>query len=356
MDIYVLNQDNERLDIIDTYQSAIWHLKYYDAGEFELYIAADDYMIQLLRKGNRLVRDVDISADGSLHHVMLVQKVNLSTDEEDGDYLIVTGYDLKSIIGQRIIWNQTVLSGTVENGIKKLLNENVISPSDSDRKISNFKLDFKDVCNDVLQQQLTGDNLLTAVTTILTEYNTGWDIYIDSQGYYTMTLYKGKDRSIEQDDIPHVVFSAKNENIIDDTYSIDYTKYTNVVLVAGEGEGTARRRAVSGKAEGLDRYETYKDARDVSSNNGDVSDSEYQNMLQAAGAKLIAESGFVEKYEGSIETGSIYEYVSDYWLGDVVTVINKYGISANPRITEVIESVSDDGVTIVPTLSTWIGD
>lgn len=56
MDIYVLNQDNERLDIIDTYQSAIWHLKYYDAGEFELYIAADDYMIQLLRKGNRLIR------------------------------------------------------------------------------------------------------------------------------------------------------------------------------------------------------------------------------------------------------------------------------------------------------------
>ena len=208
----------------------------------------------------------------------------------------------------------------------------------------------------MLQQQLTGDNLLTAVTTILTEYNTGWDIYIDSQGYYTMTLYKGKDRSIEQDDIPHVVFSAKNENIIDDTYSIDYTKYTNVVLVAGEGEGTARRRAVSGKAKGLDRYETYKDARDVSSNNGDVSDSQYQNMLQAAGAKLIAESGFVEKYEGSIETGSIYEYGSDYGLGDVVTVINKYGISANPRITEVIESVSDDGVTIVPTLSTWIGD
>ena len=34
MDIYVLNQDCERLDIIDTYQSAIWHLKYYDAGEF----------------------------------------------------------------------------------------------------------------------------------------------------------------------------------------------------------------------------------------------------------------------------------------------------------------------------------
>lgn len=94
----------------------------------------------------------------------------------------------------------------------------------------------------------------------------------------------------------------------------------------------------------------------MSSNNGDVSDSEYQNMLQAAGAKLIAESGFVEKYEGSIETGSIYEYGSDYRLGDVVTVINKYGISANPRITEVIESVSDDGVTIVPTLSTWIGD
>lgn len=43
----------------------------------------------------------------------------------------------------------------------------------------------------------------------------------------------------------------------------------------------------------------------------------------------------------------------DYFLGDVVQVINEYGISAAPRIVEIIESEDENGKSTVPTFSTW---
>lgn len=357
MDIYVLNNKNEMLDIVDTYKSAIWDLSYNDVGNFELYVACTSAAAEIFKAGNRLVRDVDISADGSMHHVMIIKKIETTTDDDDGDNLIITGQDLKSILDQRIVWNQTMLSGSVDKCIAKLMNENVIAPENSNRMIDNFKLvgtgSFKYV---ITNQQFTGDSLLDSINSILVSCAIGYDIYIAANGMYIMYLYKGVDRSASQEIYPQVIFSSKNENIIDDTYTIDYSEYKNVALVAGEGEGKARRTMTVGKARGLDRYEVYVDAKDISSNDDNIADAEYNNMLTESGKDYLAERSYTEKYEGTLETKGIYIYGEDYNLGDIVTVINKYGITASPRITSVIESVSDEGVSIVPTLSTWIGD
>lgn len=43
----------------------------------------------------------------------------------------------------------------------------------------------------------------------------------------------------------------------------------------------------------------------------------------------------------------------DYFLGDIVQVINAYGIRAMPRIIEIIESEDENGASTVPTFSTW---
>lgn len=356
MDIYVLSSDNDILDVVDSYKSAIWDLRYNAVGEFELYIEANAKNVRLLKNGNRLVRDTDIIND-EMYHVMMIKKVELITDEEDGDNLVVTGQDLKSIVYQRIVWSQTILSGTVESCIKKLIYENIISPDVRSRQIDNFILYLPNLFLGNLKQQITGDNLGDVVSNILNTNQAGWDIYIDQNNNYVMTLYAGLDRSISQNTNSQVIFSDDNENIISDAYSLDYSDYKNIVVVAGEGEGLARRRVVVGKdTKGLDRYETYKDARGVSSNNGDVSDVDYNDMLIATGNDTLSELSFVAKYEGKIETKGMYVYGKHYNLGDIVTIVNKYGVTANPRITGVIESVSDDGVTIVPSLSTWIGD
>lgn len=357
MDIYVLNRNNEIIDVIDDYNSAIWNLKYNERGDFELYIAANWKVIKLLSVGNRLVRGKDMMPDGSLHNVMTIDKIQLTTDAEDGDNLIVTGYDLKTILKQRIVWEQTILSGTVEECIKKLIYENIIDPDIKARKIDNFILKLPGIYDQMHKQQITGDNLYDVVVSILQMYQTGWDVYIDAHKNYVMELYSGIDRSASQTVTPNIEFSAGNENISEDTYAVDYTSYITTVVVAGEGEGLARRRSIVGDSvEGIDRYEGYKDARDISSNNEEISQTEYIALLTAEGQDYIAEHSFVENYEGSIETNGMYIYGKDYFLGDVVTVVNKYGITANPRITGVIESVSDEGEITIPSLSTWIGE
>lgn len=44
-----------------------------------------------------------------------------------------------------------------------------------------------------------------------------------------------------------------------------------------------------------------------------------------------------------------YQYKKDYKLGDIVKIVNEYGISINVRISEVIENRDDNGYTMEPT-------
>ena len=53
--------------------------------------------------------------------------------------------------------------------------------------------------------------------------------------------------------------------------------------------------------------------------------------------------------ENEIIPNLTYIYKQDYNLGDVVTLMNGYGIEIHPRITEIIENWDDNGYTIIPT-------
>ncbi|MBR6503064.1 MAG: hypothetical protein IKT42_06435, partial [Clostridia bacterium] len=128
--------------------------------------------------------------------------------------------------------------------------------------------------------------------------------------------------------------------------------YKNVALVAGEGEGTARKTASIGTASGLDRYELFVDARDVSSNDGAISANEYTNLLLERGAQNLSETVITESIEGEIEPNYTYVLNRDYFLGDIVDVINDYGVTMSPRIIEVIECTDTNGYTCIPTFAT----
>lgn len=77
-------------------------------------------------------------------------------------------------------------------------------------------------------------------------------------------------------------------------------------------------------------------------------------MLKSRGIEKLEEFKKVELFDGEIEPNNEYKYGVDYQLGDTVTILNKYGIESAPQITGVIESVSEQGIDIVPTFSEWI--
>lgn len=345
MDLYILNKDRELIDIIDNAESVIWTNRYNTPGDFEIYIRVTHRVIESLAIGNFVTR-VDDDMVG------IIEKIELTTDVENGDYFTVTGRDAKSLLGRRVIWHQTILSGTVEDGIRKLINENVISPTKETRKISNFILGGKLNLTATISQQFTGDNLLDAISSICEAFNLGFKVTLENNNF-VFKLYAGTDRTENQTAVPWIVFSSDFDNIANTTYSYDDTNYKNVALVAGEGEGLARKMQAVGDSSGLNRYEIFVDARDLSTNDGEISSADYTAQLIQRGNEGLAETAVVETFEGEIITNYTYTYKTDYFLGDLVTVKNEYGITGDVRIVEIIESEDAQGYKIVPTFDNW---
>lgn len=353
MDIYVLNNKFERVDIIDGYTSVIWTTRYYTTGDFELYLAADEVTLNLIKNNNYLVRDKDVNGD-ELKNVMVIDKPNIkiNTDVENGDYLTVTGKCLKSIVGRRVVINQTVMHGKLETCINRLLNENIINPTDTRRKINNFIFDNTTDFNVNLTMQATGDNLAELITEICTSYGLGWDVKIKNKKF-VFYLYKGVDRSADQNVNPHVIFSYEFDNLITTDYNEDVSNYANVAIVAGEGEGAARKKLETGDnaVSGLNRFEIFVDARDVSSNEGEITETEYNNMLDEKGKESLAELQKVTSFEGEVDATRNYILNRDFFMGDLVQAINNYGISKSTRIIEIIEAEDENGESVIPTFS-----
>ena len=66
--------------------------------------------------------------------------------------------------------------------------------------------------------------------------------------------------------------------------------------------------------------------------------------LWNAGKAAVEENSPKETFEGTVNMASpMFEYKTDYDLGDIVTIENKYGISASARIIEAIESIDESG-------------
>ena len=348
MDIYVLNSSVEKIGIIDAYQSVIWTTRYFTPGDFEVYIPADKNLLNLLRVDYMLVRDKDCIED-EYRNVMLIRNIEIQSDTETGDSFIITGQCLKSIVARRVVASQTNLSGTVENCLRSLITQNIISPSDSDRAISNFILGTDGSLTAAsMSMQITGDNLAEALAEISATYGYGWDVFIKGSNL-VFYIYEGKDRSYNQSTNPHVVFSTEYDNLLSSDYKEDRSEYANVAIVAGEGEGTARKKATVGNASGLNRFEIWVDARNTSSNEGEITPSEYQELLEQAGAEKLAETGITTEFSGEVLPDANFIYGVDYFLGDIVQIENDYGISKAARITEIIESEDENGLTVIPT-------
>lgn len=348
MEFNILNKDRQWIGVVDRYKSAIWTPRYWAAGDFEIYAEATEENLSILQKDYYVTRPDDDMA-------CFIQKVNIVTDEDGGKYLIVTGECLKSILKRRIVWQQTTLRGTVEKCIRKLIDENIISPTINSRKIPEFFMYEEKGFAETVEMQVTGDNLFDVVSSLCQSYGYGFKVTFNDDRQFMFELYKGEDRSYEQDVNPYVVFSPDFDNVKSVDYVSDKTNYKNVALVAGEGEGTYRKTATVGSAAGLERYEIYVDARDISTNDEEISTEDYNKLLAERGNEDLAASIVQESFEGEVEASVNYTYKEDYFLGDIIQIENEFGIKAAPRIVEIIECMDENGYSMTPTFDSEEG-
>lgn len=350
MELFVLNADFESIAVIDTYESMIWTDRYNAYGDFEIYFAMDENLLEYIKEDYYLwLKDSE--------HSMIIEDIKIDADTEEGNRLIVTGRSLESILERRIIWGQRIFSGNLQNAIQIMLNENIISPSVADRKIANFifvpSTDSK-ITSLTIDNQYTGDDLYTVIKGLCEENNIGFKIVLTDDNQFAFSLYAGADRSYDQTENPYVVFSPNFENIINSNYFSSKAGYRNVTLVAGEGEGASRKTTVVGSASGLDRRELFTDARDISSDteDGTLSDAEYIAQLRTKGLKNLADHMITTAFEGEVEVTRLFKYGEDFFIGDIVQIANEYGNENSAYISELIISNSDEGLSIYPTFKT----
>lgn len=350
MIVYVID-GMEITDLVEVFESLIWNVQFWDVSDFELAVPATERNMDALQVGRRLVLERDIDT-GTYRNVMQIESRALRHDAEAGWVLTLTGSGLKKMVGQRIVWSQTNLTGTVEAGIRQVITENIISPVNAARAIPNFILANAAGIADTFETQLFGDNIAAWLTTICPQYGIGWDVYI-SGGKYVFELKKGTDRSYNQTAVPAVVFSPEYDNLLSNTYTYSRADYKNAALVGGEGEGTSKRTAEVGTAAGLDRFEAYIDGGSVSSNGDIITLAQYIELLKTYGQEQLVGTAFNEKFEGEIAPYGLYSLGEDYFLGDIVQIVNDHGIRATSRILEIIYSEDRNGSAYTPTFSEW---
>lgn len=338
-----MNKQFEKMCLIDDYVSLIWTSRYYSCGDFELCLDVNDKTKSMIQRGFYVMREDD-------DHVGIVEDIDIKHSDDTSDVIIISGRFLSSILARRIIAKMTEVYGTPQECIYALINQNVINAEISARRISNLTFTSNVDLTGKIRRQFTGDNLLATIEEICMAYGIGFKTLLTDDHKFDFQLYQGIDRSYDQDENPYVVFSDVYENLQSAEYEENYMNVVTDVLVAGEGEGLARKTVWvnDGGKTGLNRYEVYEDARNASTNNGEISDAVYYDQLREEGKESLSQ--FTQLFTGTVYFINV-EYGKDVQLGDICVIENsRWGIAISSRLIEVIESISESGeYSILPT-------
>lgn len=367
MELYILNQTFQRVAVIDQYSSLIWTRRYWDVGDFELYVPADPDLLQYLQIGFYVFRE-------DCESTMMIEHIEIKTDAENGNYFIISGRGVENILSYRVVANAGSFSASSPSALccwLISLEAKGVNAKYADREINIIK-DLYGVKIDneegyfywnIYQYQ----NLLDAIFSICKQYGFSFRfVFTDKKDGFNFTCYKGVDRTFDQKENTPVIFSPKYYNLINSQYVLDDENNKTMAFIAGEGEGADRSVIWTHKTwnsadehnvpKQLDRREIFVDARDIRMKKDDgtyYTAAEYGILLRQRGKEKLFETGIIEGLSGEVDTTLQFIYRRDWDLGDLVSIENEYGMKANARVLEVIEADDENGYRVTPTFSDW---
>ena len=308
--VWVMDGSFNRLAMIESYTSLIWSRRYYETGDFELYIEADDTNLNLLRIGNY------VSRSDHPDEVFRIEKVEISTSGEEGDFITASGRDLRCIIYQRCTQFQRTFNTTndderqgISQMLRQIIYENFINTT-SFQKVTTEEENTEtgeitetdsgsidnSVYNDPARQMpsyfqigniydlgvysksitIDVDNIGSILEDYSEMYDFGWRVRFtrDNKGnpQLRFDIYKGVDRSSD------IVFAEKFENLRDATYTYDRSDYFNCGRVVDKDNDI---NFSIGDASGMDRFENKMETADISLDAAD--DIQFSDLIDNFG-------------------------------------------------------------------------
>ena len=338
---------------INLFDSLVWPDKFNGYANFELWAPITEENSEYLKRGNVLWCGGDNAA--------VIEIVKSSVDDKGIKTFNVKGRTLEMLLTTRIIWG--TYNGTNKKSstvMYEIVNQNCINPSNPKRKIPFLECKVDRQLGNTITYQKTGGEVYDALTNIADNSGLGFNVlFRPREKKLIFEVIEGTDRTINQTINDPVEFSTDLEDILSSSYYSNSQDKKSVALVMGEGEGSDRKRQISGddNSSGFLRRELYVDARDLQSEsvseNGTtqtLTENEYKRVLIQRGDEKLDEHAAVETFEAQIRVfGDIqYEFGKDYQKGDKVTVRDgQLGVVVSARITEVEEDFDDEYALIL---------
>ena len=339
MELYIFNKEINFKGIIENYFSLRWVRRYHKSGEFELHANLNKETLDLLKIGNIVYKKDDLEGG-------VIEHLHLKLDETGKEVIVVTGKFLTGLLSRRIIWKTENIKSSAEVAIRTLIENNVINPTNTERKIDLVELGQLHMLSGEMNYQVSYNNLLDELERINLSSDLGIRSILDVKNKkIRIESYRGVDRTANQSIEPPALFSREFENVLSQEYINSALNYKNIALVGGEGEGSLRTFVTEGFGSGIDRYEVFIDSKDIQRE--EMTESEYTNKLIENGKLKLSEFQFVKSFDSKINLKGNLEYKKDFDVGDKVTFISKtWNVMVDSRITEVEEIYEENGTSI----------
>ena len=272
MEFYIF-KNFELLGVLTGFNFISWNRRYNDIGSFEVEMIFNIEYFELLQIGNYIYKK-----DTNETCIILERYVNTLSDGQV--ILNVKGKSLNHFLSYRIFSYTGNIS--LYDFIHKVINENFINTTISNRKIENFKMKPlpEDLKNINLSLEYKNQEVLKAIAEQLQNINFGFKInFMIKEQMFEFEVYKGYKSS--------AIFSFEFNNISEQEYYEDFFSEKNIVVLEDGGYS-------NNNFKGLNRKETTSEIKKIDKN-----------------IEFVV-----------IENSQQYKYLLDWDLGDIVTTRN----------------------------------
>ena len=385
MDVLRLNPVTFLPDmLIEGYTSMVWTERYLGNGEFELVTGLVFETLDALPEGSLIgVRDST--------EVMIVDSRLIEVDEEGLMSLKVVGRSFETFFENRVIfpivyskmWKvyqpysmQTMICMLLWNYMVNTTLEDPMKPAgnyiDELQSVPNVVVTdstglsettlvwwmeagiVQDKLNDFLALNKLG------LRTIRPNYTTGTVVTFSTatttaRGTVTKTVtpnikdlrldvYQGTDRSHLQSALPAVIFHYDSGHVDSPSYLFSNQEYKNMAVITSsigtqevwrEGASTADKQA-----SGMNRRALYLDG---GTKEASITDADFQAALTQQGQVELQKHALVRLFDGEISPVAPYEFGKDYFLGDLVTVLARFGFREIMIVNEYVRTEDSEG-------------
>jgi|GEM_PF-2942139 len=329
--LFFFDKELNLLGVVDYFVSLRWRRKYFEAGEFEIVLPVNDYMMQFIDTDVIVMRNNYTEAG-------IIETIEFS-DNGTNEEVTISGRFLTSLLSRRIVKSKINFSGNTIEGMNTIVN--AMTPL-----TTQWETETVTMSSPHIDFQVTYKNVYDYLCKLSEYSNIGIRIVpnIDSK-VYMFEVWKGLDRTSGQTENEEYSFSDDNYNIEQGKLVKSEKTKANYILVGGTGEEDNRILVTvdTGKT-GFDLYEMFSDQKSLS--NKDLSDSVYRAKLQSVGEGKISDGTFQLEVTALVQQ----DYKVKWNLGDVVNIKKeKWGVYTTYRIIEVEETIEDGKKTIYPT-------